>query len=402
MNLNSREAAHRFLFIAGVVTLANACTASDGITSPGSEAPVAASLEALNGAANIKPIATPGASGSSAPSPILNSSSTRPPGSTFKPPSLQGASLALVSSRQSHAIEAFDSEGAWRKTFASTGARTPFGLAQSPITGHVFVTTYTDAILRYDSSGNPIDGAPLTIPADGNVTASALFSPTGELYVATYFGGSSTYAVNIYRYAAADVDLPSPVPSIIPTDLIRGDQLAFDSAGDICLAAFASETVKCYAPGGALAYDYHAALLSATGATATVEPAGVAFDNTGRLFVSSVFAGDVLSEASVHGPVSAIATKLISDVQYITFDAYQNLYVTTYHQAETRFPNPSCTDQCCPEAPACWYYDCQDSDFSSDVIYRIAPNGTPAPFIAGHIYGPHQMIFAKVTGCAVD
>src|SRR5260370_40463784 len=52
----------------------------------------------------------------------------------------------LVASSESHSIEWFTNKGAWIGTFATTGPRVPYGLAQNPVNGDVFVATFTGTI----------------------------------------------------------------------------------------------------------------------------------------------------------------------------------------------------------------------------------------------------------------
>ena len=59
----------------------------------------------------------------------------------------------LVGSAESHSIERFDNNGNWIKTFASAGPYYTVGFAASPVTGGVFVSTFTATILRYANRG---------------------------------------------------------------------------------------------------------------------------------------------------------------------------------------------------------------------------------------------------------
>ncbi len=47
----------------------------------------------------------------------------------------------LVASSRSNSVEEFDTSGTWMRTFATTGPYGPVALAQSPVTGDIFVTT---------------------------------------------------------------------------------------------------------------------------------------------------------------------------------------------------------------------------------------------------------------------
>ena len=154
----------------------------------------------------------------------------------------------------------------WIDTFATTGPRTPYGIAASPkgpAKGDIFVATFTGTILRYHSNGQPTaHWESFNVPPDGNPVESVLFDPhTGDLWVATYFGESG-YVANLYRYAAQDLVLPNPQPvDTIATGLRRGNQMAFDQQGNLCVASYFGQTVRCFDTGNhAQTFDYNAEL----------------------------------------------------------------------------------------------------------------------------------------------
>lgn len=292
----------------------------------------------------------------------------------------------LVGSTGSHSLEKYDSSGNWIKTFASTGPWIPVGIAASPITNDVFVATYTQTILRYHSSGVPFGpggsywssfnlGDPHGNPAEG-----LLFDSHGNLYVATNFG-TSGYVVTIYRYSARQLLSSSPVSSGAPiiATLGRGDQMAWDNFGNLCIASFADPNdVQCYDPHtGSLAYDYASEFGS-------IQPVGLAFGLKNNLIVSDTFTGNVWAEGVERvGPMNLVASGMVSLLGWIAVDDGGALYVPSWHNANVRYG--SCISP---------LYACVDYDFSSDVVYKIDPaRGTVVNFITTHLWGPYQMIF---------
>jgi len=296
----------------------------------------------------------------------------------------------LVGSSESHSIEKFDSSGNWIKTFASTGPWIPVSIAASPITDDVFVATYTQTILRYHRSGTPFGPAgsywstfSLGDPHN-NPAGSLLFDSSGNLYVATNFG-TSGYIVEIYKFSASQLLRPSPVPSGSPiiTTLGRGDQMAWDVFGNLCIASFGSPNdVQCYNPGtGSLTFDY-ASEIEPLG----IQPVGIAFGPKNNLTTSSLFTGQIWTETVEQtGPMTLVATGTIepAEVGALAADGGGALYLPEWHNADARYS--TCV------AP---FYACMDYDFSSDVVYKIDPSaGTVINFITTHIWGPYQMIF---------
>ena len=55
--------------------------------------------------------------------------------------SLLGSKNILVSSVRSNSIEQFTTSGTWISTLATTGPYSPSAIAQSPLTGEIFVAT---------------------------------------------------------------------------------------------------------------------------------------------------------------------------------------------------------------------------------------------------------------------
>lgn len=296
----------------------------------------------------------------------------------------------LVGSSESHSIEKFDSSGNWIKTFASTGPWIPVSIAASPVTDDVFVATYTQTILRYHRSGAPFGPAgsywstfSLGDP-HGNPADSLLFDSSGNLYVATNFG-TSGYTVEVFKFSASQLLRPSPVPSGSPiiTTLGRGDQMAWDAFGDLCIGSFGSpDDVQCYNPDtGSLVFDYASEI-----EPLLIQPVGIAFGPKNNLTVSSLFTGQIWTETVEQmGPMTLLATGTIdpAEVGWLAVDSGGALYLPEWHNANARYGS-------------CAYYSCTDYDFSSDVVYKIDPStGTIVNFITTHVWGPYQMIFVS-------
>jgi len=297
----------------------------------------------------------------------------------------------LVGSSESHSIEKFDSSGNWIKTFASTGPWISVGIAASPITGNVFAATATSLILRYTKTGIPLGSGgsywntfDLSSLVGSNPVESLLFDPSGNLYVATIYG-TNGYQVMIFKYSASQLSKKKPAPAGSPWPIVtttgRGDQMAWDVSGNICIASFASpNTVQCYNPGtGALAFDYASEIQPKS-----IQPVGLAFGPNNNLIANSVFPGEIWVEATARaGPMNELASGMVGDVGWLTVDSAGTLYMPSFHNAEARYGN--CT------AP---FYACMDYDFSSDVVYKIDPSsGAVTNFISTHLWGPYQMIF---------
>jgi hypothetical protein len=296
----------------------------------------------------------------------------------------------LVDSSESHSIEWFTNKGAWIGTFATTGPRVPYGLAQNPVNGDVFVATFTGTILRYHSNGQPtVNWDTFNVPPDGNPVESVLFDPvSGDLWVSTYFGESG-YVANLYRYAAASLTTPNPQPiDTIPTGLRRSNQMAFDKQQNLCVASYFGDEVRCFDPiTHAQIFDYNAELV----AGGIAAPGGFAFDAQNHLYVSGAYGGQVGKEQTPHvGPITVLAQGLTTAVLFATLNR-TGLYVTSFHNADPRMDG-------CTLGNGSAAYACNDYDFTADTVYKIDPvTGAVTNFITSHVWGPYQLIFAKVT-----
>jgi len=298
-----------------------------------------------------------------------------------------------VSSIRSNSIEEFNTSGTWLRTFATTGPYAPVALAQSPITREIFVTTMwasgpsvgqlTNKILRYHQSGNfEIDWDTFTVACGSCPTAqtqSLLFDSSGDLWVATAYGTDAGGPIYILKYLAADLTLPNPpaLPSPIMANMYRGDQMAFNASGNLCIAGFIDEDVKCFDTStGAQTADYSAEI-HASSISPVIEPAGLAFDAANRMYLTSVFGGQLAKELKPGGPIVSLATLTPQLGGNLVLHG-GNLYTSTYKVSPPTFSTP-------------------------DPVYEVSPSsGAVTKFIYGtappalgndHIWGASWMIF---------
>jgi hypothetical protein len=240
--------------------------------------------------------------------------------------SLYAADQILVASSRSNSIEQFDTSGNWVGTFATTGPYGPIALAQSPKTGLVFATTLwglgplagqlSNRILRYGPNGrfdaNPSwDAFTVTAPegCPTSQTQSLVFDPLGNLWVATAYGTDLSGPICILEYPAANLILPNPPagPMLIKTTLYRGNQMAFDQTGNLCIASFIDGDVRCFSTStGVQTRDYYTEIH--TSVVGGIEPGGLAFDPLNRMYLTSIFTGQVVRETSPGGPIVLLAT----------------------------------------------------------------------------------------------
>lgn len=312
--------------------------------------------------------------------------------------SLRAAEEILVSSTRSSSLEQFTPTGTWVRTFATTGPYAPVATAQSPLTGEIFVTTewnsgagagqLSNVILRYEANGHfDTNWDTFTIVCNvtcpSSSTQSLLFDSSGNLYVATAYGTNGGGPIYIFKYLAADLTLPNPLPqpSPIVANLYRGNQMAFNAGGNLCIASFIGLEVQCFNTStGALTKDYGAEI---QGAGLSIEPGGLAFDAYDRMYLTSIFTGQVVKEEKPGGPIVVLAT-LISAPNLLNGNLvlrYGELYVPTYY-----YPPPTLS--------------------TPDAIYQVSTSGTVTDFIVGgappalgndHIWGANWLIFYSTT-----
>jgi hypothetical protein len=316
--------------------------------------------------------------------------------------SLRASEDILVASSRSNSIEHFTASGTWVSTFATTGPYAPIFMAQSPLTGEIFVTTeyasdpqLTNIILRYHADGQfDTNWDTFTVscgaPCFSSQTQSIIFDRSGNLWVATAYGvpaGNPTYPmypILIQEYLASDLALPNPPaqPRPIVADMIRGDQMAFNTAGDLCIAGFLDEDVKCFNTStGTLTKDYSAEIHASNAGVA--EPGGLAFDSDDRLYLTSIFTGEVLKEAEPGGPIVLLA-KVVSPPNQLEGNLVllgDKLFTTSYYNPPPTLSTP-------------------------DAVYEVDTSGAVAKFIFGtaapglgsdHIWGAYSLIFYSTT-----
>lgn len=313
--------------------------------------------------------------------------------------SLQAAENILVASSRSNSLEQFAATGTWVRTFATTGPYAPIALAQSPLTGEIFVTTFwasgaaagqlTNIILRYQANGHfDTNWDTFTVVCGycpTSQTQSLLFDSSGNLWVATAYGEDLGGPIYIFKYLAADLTLPNPPaqPGFIKAPMTRGSQMAFNAHGNLCIAGFIDEDVQCYDTGTfAQTADYYAEI-HASSISPTIEPGGLAFDRENRLYLTSVFGGQLAKELAPGGPIVLLASVAPPGIQLEGNLVLRggNLYTSTYYLAPPTFSTP-------------------------DGVYEVSTGGTVTNFIVGsaapalgndHIWGAYWMIFYSTT-----
>jgi hypothetical protein len=318
----------------------------------------------------------------------------------------------LVASNRSNSIEEFDTSGTWVRTFATTGPYGPVALARSPYTGEIFVTTLwasgpaigqlTNRILRYAANGSfdvNWDAFTVVCPAGSQcpttATQSLVFDGYGNLWVATAYGQDLGGPIYIFKYLAADLALPNPPaqPNPLLAPMFRGNQMAFNTSRNLCIAGFIDQDVKCFDTStGAQTADYYTEIHTSK-VSPTIEPGGLAFDSDNRLYLTSVFGGQVAKEVNPGGPIELLATVTAAPNQL-----EGNLVL---HDSSS-----GCFLLCIPSPPILYTsaFNSAPPTFSTpDPVYAIAPvSGVVAKLIYetappalgnDHIWGAYWMIF---------
>ncbi len=310
--------------------------------------------------------------------------------------SLHAQANVLVASGRSNSIEEFTSSGTWVRTLATTGPYSPTSMAQSPLTGEIFVTTLwasgpqvgqnTNIILRYRDNGNfDTNWDTFTVTCGflcpSSATESLLFDKSGDLWVATHFGKDLGSPIYIFKYLAANLTAvnPSAEPVPIIANMYRGDQMAFNTSGNLCIAGFIDEDVQCFDTStGTQTADYYAEIHASS--VGGIEPGGLAFDAANRLYLSSIFTGQVVKEVNPGGPIVLLAT-VDSSPNLLNANLVlrgTNLYVPTYYNPPPTFSTPDAV-----------YEVSTSSGTVTNFIF-----GTAAPALGNdHIWGANWMIF---------
>ena len=324
---------------------------------------------------------------------------------------VHGADHILVASSRSNSLEEFDTNGNWLRTFATTGPYAPIALAQSPTTGEIFVTTMwasgpsagqlTNKILRYQPNGGfYVDWDTFTVVCDycpTIATQSLLFDSSGNLWVATAYGKDLGGSIYIFEYLAKDLSavVPPAQPSPIAAAMFRGNQMAFNTSGNLCIAGFIDEDVQCFDTStGTQTADYYAEI-HASNVSPVIEPIGLAFGGDNRMYLTSVFSGQVVRESSPGGPIVLLATLTAAPNELngnLVFrgpctkypclvmgsaSSHEDLYTTAFGTAPVTFSTPD---------PA---YKVSLAGAVTDFISEAAP-----PVLGNdHIWGASWMIF---------
>lgn len=192
--------------------------------------------------------------------------------------------LLYVASEESNSVQRYDvASGAFVDTFVQPGSG---GLAgPSAVTwgpdGELYVASFdSDAILRYDGASGAFLGPFATTGAGGmnGPDNGTIFGPDGNLYVPSYWNN------RIIRFNGQTGVAETLIAAIARPRVLefRGDELLITSER--------SDSVRKYdAASGAYLGD-----LVAPGAGGLDSPAGMAFDEHGRLLVASVSNDNVL------------------------------------------------------------------------------------------------------------
>jgi hypothetical protein len=205
-----------------------------------------------------------------------------------------------------------------------------------------------------------------------------LFDSFGNLYVATAYGTDLGGPIYILKYLAANLSLPNPPAELMPTKakLFRGNQMAFNVSGDLCIASFIDGDVQCFDTStGALTHDYYAEIHASS--VGGIEPGGLAFDGNDRMYLTSIFSGQVVKEVNPGGPIVHLAT-LTSQLDGNLVLRGPNLYTSTYNVSPLTFSSPD---------PV--YEVSSGSGAVTKFIYGTAPPGLGND----HIWGAYWMIF---------
>jgi sugar lactone lactonase YvrE len=195
----------------------------------------------------------------------------------------------------------------------------------------LFVTD-SNGVSRYDTTTNTVttDFIPL------NDATGLTFGSDGLLYVATTNPGLAPGTGSVYRYdstTGAQVGGPFVVyngmpPTPDPRDVINPAAMRFGSTGDLFIADTGVSNVHIYSPTGM-------SLGALTDPTMT-QPIGLAFDPSGRLYVTA--AGEVLrydfgtaTFSNFANPVNPIDIEVASNGEVYVLDA--NTGVLAYNSS---------------------------------------------------------------------
>ena len=186
-------------------------------------------------------------------------------------------------------------------------------------------------------SGASAPAVTLSATADSLDNAfSIAFGPSGALWVANS-GNNTVVEFTPAQLAATGAPTPAVTLSAVGTSLNSPDGLAFDSAGDLLVMNFPSNTVVEFTPGqlAATGAPTPAATLSATADTLD-DPTGLAFDHSGDLWAVNTdnntvveFSAAQLSTRSATPAVTLSATTgdSLGQPEGLAFDHSGDLWV---------------------------------------------------------------------------
>jgi hypothetical protein len=184
--------------------------------------------------------------------------------------------------------------------------------------------------------------------------------------------------VYIFEYLATDLTKPNPPAQPVPivASMFRGNQMAFNTSGDLCIAGFIDQDVKCFSTSThAQTADYYAEIHKSG-----ISPAGLAFDGNDRMYVTSVFGGQVAQEVSPGGTIVPLATLTASPSQLDGNLVLRgpDLYTTAFNTEPPTFSTPD---------PV---YQVSTTGIVKKLIYETAP-----PALGNDHWGAYWMTFLR-------
>jgi glucose/arabinose dehydrogenase len=196
-----------------------------------------------------------------------------------------------VADAANNVVDQFSASGAFLDTFISSGLFMPSGMAFGP-DGNLYVANWGPGndsyIVRFDSSGSPVDGSPFVPSSTGLYDPGAIaFGPDGNLYIAD----SSNDAVDtvILTSGLFSTLIPAGCPS---TPFSNPQGVAFGPDGGLYVSDAGYGCYDPSAPGqyldfGVYKYDTSGNLLGTFVATNLLDtPIDLAFGPDGNVYVT--------------------------------------------------------------------------------------------------------------------
>jgi DNA-binding beta-propeller fold protein YncE len=188
-------------------------------------------------------------------------------------------------------VDRFSADGTFLGTFISSGLYEPSGLAFGP-DGYLYVANWGPGndsyIVRFDSSGNPVDATPFVPSSTGLYDPGAIaFGPDGNLYIAD----SSNDALDkVIRTTGAFSTLVSAGCPSTPFSNPQGVTFGPDQnlyVSDAGYGCYDPSVPGDYAAFGVYKYDTSGNLLGTFGAVNVLDtPIDLAFGPDGNLYVT--------------------------------------------------------------------------------------------------------------------